>query len=123
MKLVEKYQGRQHPTLLSEGKLLEVTPVLLDVQGQPRILPPVIWPVDNYLLGYLDEHIVGQPFTHYGQNFSQVAIPGSMSNQVTRLSFIIRVLEAGAVPTPGTVIDPESVREIVAAIKDSDVAA
>jgi hypothetical protein len=103
----------------SEGKCLEVIPVIEDASGQPMILPPVIWHVENWTLGFEDWHTLSSPVTIYPQ--FQVNIPGSNSTFGHRLSFLIRVLEDGKMPAgiPVGHVDAEAVNALIQAVKDA----
>lgn len=114
MKKVEK--AGQHPELHSEGKILEVIPVILDQIGQPMMLPPALWRVEGWVLGFTEPRaITGTPWTLHMPMRS--AIPGSSSQHPHQLSFIVRVLEDGEHPTTG-VIDPAAVKAALRAYRE-----
>jgi hypothetical protein len=106
------------PILLSEGKLLEICPIIVSASGQPFMLPPVTYKVDNWLLGYSDEHVAAMPYGLYGNE--RMTIPGSSASNSSMLQFLARVLEdhPASEPAMGARIDADAVREIVAAIKE-----
>jgi hypothetical protein len=102
----------------SEGKLIEVVPVITDAGGSSMMLPPVIWEVDNWLVGFKDEHWVGMPNTFYPQ--WKIQLPGSNPSMSHSLSFLVRLLENSPDSTPhaGSRIDIEAAREIVDALRE-----
>jgi hypothetical protein len=104
--------------LLSEGKLLEICPIIVSASGQPFMLPPVTYKVDNWLLGYRDEHVASMPYTLYGSE--RMSIPGSSSAGPSMLQFLARVLEdhPASEPAMSARINADAVREIVAAIRE-----
>lgn len=114
MKIESTISGRR---IVSEGKYLEVTPLLVDEVGQPRMLPPVIWPVENWMLGYANDHALAGPWVNYVPY--RVQIPGSSANRYTQLEFLVRVLESGEQPRPAMALTEETMREFVAALKSA----
>lgn len=101
----------------SEGKIVEVTPFLETMSGQPYMLPPVLYRVENWLLGYEDYDVVARPQTYMPQFQSML---NGNRNDAVRLSFMVRVLEDGS-EGPEEVrgmIDPESVKAIVDAFRE-----
>lgn len=116
MKLVPEGE-LEYGRIKSEGKLLEIIP-WLTLNGQPFMLPPVVYRVENWLLGFRDEHYIGGPQTY--QFPARLTISGSNARDTTDLSFILRVMEDGDAPINAiATIDAESVRDIVSAIKDT----
>lgn len=105
----------QWPT--SEGKLLQILPFLDTASGTPFMLPPTIYQVPNWLLGFNDDHPIGRPQTLHIPSI--VAINGSNSNNPAMLSFMATILE----DSPSANVHPETVDrawvdEIVNAIKE-----
>lgn len=116
MKLIDKPDGTQER--VSTGKLLEIIPVIEDPSGQPMMLPPAVWPVDGWVLGYTDaQHIVGTPWTCWFPGKAE--IPGSRSAYGHRLSFVVRVMEDGEAPPRMGTIDKAAAMEICEAIRTS----
>jgi hypothetical protein len=101
----------------SEGKLLEIIPIITDTWGQPMMLPPVVYNVDNWLMGYVDEHVVAMPYTVWFNE--KVTLPGTGANSA-QLSFLVRVMERSPdalTNATGVQVDMEAVAAIVNAIK------
>ena len=98
----------------SVGKLLEVIPIVETAMGQPFMLPPVIWPVQNWLMGYRDDHPISTPITFWTQE--RLYVPGSSSSNNHRITFMVRVMEDSEQPSKG-VIRSEDVGQIIDAIK------
>lgn len=100
----------------SDGKLLEVMPWIMGPHGEPYMLPPVVYAVPNWLLGFTDDHYIGSPINLYIPY--RMDIPGSNSSASHRLSFQVRVLEQweGAGVETATV-DVEAVTALIEAIK------
>lgn len=114
MKLVPEGELK-YGRVRSEGKMLEVIPIIEDANGSPMMLPPAIWPVDNWLLGFEDHHMINTPMSFW-QNVKTV-IPGSSPNAPVRLTFLVRVLEAGEQPRAVGTIDADAVRELIQAVR------
>lgn len=106
--------------LISEGKLLEVIPLIETGDGSCFMLPPVIWPVSNELMGYRDDHVQGMPIQMWMQERAQ--IPGSVSSRWHRLGFIVRVMENSptSMPQPGTMMSTEDVQRILDAATERE---
>jgi hypothetical protein len=104
----------------SEGKMFEVTPIIEDASGQPMMLPPAVWHVENWVLGYEDWHSAHMPMTFMGQDRQYV--PGSQSNSSARFYFMVRILEDGKLPhgVPVHHIDAEAVAMLIQAVKDAE---
>lgn len=100
----------------SEGKILEIIPVI-EIMGQPYVLPPVQYHVENWLLGFRDDHPTGTPATYYFHQ--KIYLMGSNSNAPNALTFMVRVLEDGS-EGPADLrnsITTEAVNDIVNAFK------
>ncbi len=116
MKLTD---DRENP-IQSEGKLLEVIP-FIEMNGyQMFTLPAVVWPVPNWLMGFKDYHVLGNPYTIWMNDRSQ--IHGTNSAASHRLGFIVRILEASPdnEPRMGAQISAEHVTQILDAIKENN---
>lgn len=103
--------------LTSEGKLLEIIPIISDDNGVPYMLPPVIWHVPNWLAGYQDSHPIPTPTTMWMGHV--LDIPGSNSARNHRLTFQVRILEDS--PSSGiqaATVDASAVNALVEAIKN-----
>lgn len=101
----------------SEGKLIEVMPIIEDPYGQPFMLPPAVWEVENWLVGYKDEHTVGMPITFYHPE--KLQIPGSNGSAPCRLSFMTRMMERSPDSMPGSrTIDLPAAMMIAQTIRD-----
>jgi len=100
---------------MSTGKLLEVIPIIEDRSGSPMMLPPALWPVEGWVLGFTDPRfITGTPWTLCFPGKAE--IPGN-SAWGHRLWFIVRVLEDGEAPPRMGVIDKEAAMEICEAVR------
>lgn len=102
----------------SEGKLLEIMPVITDATGQPYILPPVVYRLPNELLGFREWHTLGSPLTYWGNQ--RTPINGSSASMPHDVSFYIRVLEDS--PSTGVqvaVIDEAAVAQLLEVIKEA----
>jgi hypothetical protein len=97
---------------VSEGKLIEVTPIITDAVGMPMALPPMVWPVENWVLNYTDEQVEHMPRQYMGTDRTFIA--GSYPARECSVQFMFRVLEGGAAAFPATV-DKEAVADLVAA--------
>lgn len=101
----------------SEGKMLEVIPILEDASGQPYMLPPAVWHVENWVLGFENSHSLSTPMSFWPNQRS--VIPGTSALSGVRFSFMVRILEDGEMPQ-GVVaghIDAEAVKELLQAIR------
>lgn len=110
--------GRTWDEFKSDGKTLELIPIITMPGGETFMLPPVRWDVPNELLGFMDSHPVGTPnMVEYMQN--QTYIQGSNAAYGSRLSFIIRILEysPGSEPHAAPAIDMNTVRALLKGIK------
>jgi len=116
---ITKNESDDFYSMHSEGKLLEIIPVITDMSGQPFMLPPTVYHVPNELLGYMDEHhVVGMPYQMYMRE--RLNIPGSVSNRGSDLTFLIRVLEdSPSVEIKMGHIDKEAVIAITDVIRHS----
>lgn len=114
MKLVPEGE-LEYGRVRSEGKLLEIIPSIEDGSGQPMILPGAVWPVDNWILGFEDYHYLSSPIQFF--NNMRTMIPGTRSAANHRMTFLVRILEAGAQPSPASTIDADAVKELVQAIR------
>lgn len=100
----------------SEGKLLEIIPVITDPYGQPFTLPPVVYHVPNELMGYYDDRPMAMP-----QQFfmgERISIQGSNAALNVRVTFLVRLLEAS--PSAGidvATVDIDAVKALIDAIK------
>lgn len=105
--------------MMSEGKLLEILPYIIAEDGTPMMLPPIVYEVPNWLLGYKDYHVTGMPYTiHFNE---RQPIPGSNSAYGVQLSFSVRVLEH----SPGMVsndnvatVDIDAVVHLINALRE-----
>lgn len=106
------------PSVKSEGKLIEIIPYLTDAGGTPWMLPPVIWEVDNWLVGFADDHPMHMPFTVYLTE--RIRLPGSNLMRTHDLSFLVRLMERSpdSAPISGSQIDIDAARAIIEAIKE-----
>lgn len=76
----------------SEGKLLEITPLIHDAYGTPYSLPPVHYVIENWLVGATDEY----PSIGFPRSFQTKpeALPGATNSAMyCSVSFLIRVSE------------------------------
>lgn len=104
-------------TIESEGKLLEVIPIITDPNGMPSMLPPVVWHVANENLGFRNYHALNMPMSM--MPMERVQIPGSSSYHSHTLSYYTRIMEAS--PSTGiavATVDASAVQAIVDAIKE-----
>lgn len=101
----------------SEGKCLEVIPLIEDASGQPMMLPPAVWHVENWVLGFLDYHSLPSPMQFW--HHVKTTIPGSNSANAHRLTFLVRILEDGQMPNgiPVGHIDAEAVKALIEAMR------
>lgn len=90
----------KYGVLQSEGKVLEITPLLYMMDGTMMALPPVQYHVPNWLLGFEDYHPQGMPYQMIFNGIRE-SIPGSNSRYNTQLGFMARILEN----QPGMVLD------------------
>jgi hypothetical protein len=77
--------------LYSEGKLFEVMPVILTAAGEPFMLPPTVYKVPNWLVGFEIDHPIGKPITFGPQ--SRLWIPGTNTSQNVAVEYWTRLLE------------------------------
>lgn len=104
--------------MTSEGKLLEILP-LIELNNQPFMLPPTVYHVPNWLLGYFDWHAIGNVQTVYVP--AKVAIQGSLSGTFCILSLVIRIIEASpSMNVHAADISLEAVQAIVDAIRPAN---
>lgn len=118
MKIVP--QGElEYGRIKSEGKLLEFIPILTMPDGQPYALPPVVYRVENWILGYNDYHSQGMPVNYYPQ--MDTYLHGTNSSLAVRMSFVIRIMEDSSDAPVNAIasIDAESVKDIVSVIKNA----
>jgi hypothetical protein len=88
---VKKVEPDQNGSLRSEGKILEVTPILYMPDGTLLSLPPTTYLCPNWLLGYQDFHVQGYPFVlHLNE---RTWIPGTNSAYGPMLGFTARIYE------------------------------
>lgn len=80
----------ENKRLTSEGKTLEITPLLYSPDGTLMSLPPTIYRVPGWLLGFGSEHVVGYP--HVIMYNERHVIP-SNPQRAPSLSFMIRIYE------------------------------
>lgn len=101
----------------SEGKCIEVIPVIEDAGGQPMMLPPAIWHVENWVLGFIDEHPLSMPMQFFSNQ--KTTLPGSNSANSHRITFLVRILEDGEMPNgvPVGHIDAEAVKALIQAVR------
>ena len=90
----------EYGTTQSEGKILEITPVLYMPDGTLTALPPVQYHVPNWLLGYEDYHSQNYPYNML-LNGMREQIPGTKNHWGVQLGMMARILEAH----PGMVLD------------------
>lgn len=103
--------------LMSSGKILEITPLIIDNIGVPYALPPVRYQVPNWLLGYQDEHVSNMPYTM--MSYERQTIPGSSSNAQAMVSFMIRVYEDNTdMGRELPEVTAENVQALLKALKD-----
>lgn len=101
--------------IVSEGKILEIMPILIDVFGQPFSLPPIHFELDNELLGYEKYHVLSAPMqfiTH-----ERIRIPGSMANRTTDVQIFMRLLEGGKAAHVNKMVDKEALHEFLDILK------
>lgn len=81
------------------------------------MLPPVMWEVDNWLIGFADNHPLVMPCTLWSSE--RLRLPGTNSAMTHDLSFIVRLLENSPDSTPasGSRIDIEAGRAIIDALQ------
>jgi hypothetical protein len=105
--------------VVSEGKLLEVMPIITDAAGQPMMLPPIVYRVPNWFIGYKDDHTISMPYQIYLQE--RATIPGSVSSAPHQISFLVRIMEDDPSSTPQVVasVDTEAVVGLIEAIRHS----
>lgn len=115
MKLNEDKAGVK--SIESEGKLLEIIPLIFSPVGEPLTLPPVVYRVPNWLLGFREDHYVGKPIAMY---FGERAnIPGSNASYSHQLTFFVRILEAS--PSSGieiATVDEKAVVGLIQALRE-----
>lgn len=99
----------------SEGKKIEVIPIITDAAGQPMMLPPAVWDVESWILGMNKDYVQAGPYQFYMHE--AVNLPGSQSNATHRLQFLVRILEGGANPTGVSIIDATAVALLIDAVK------
>lgn len=92
--------------LKSEGKILEITPLLYMPDGTLQSLPPVHYECPGWLLGYVDEYIIGYPYQIVFNERHQIPSDPRMAPY---LSFNIRLFERwpNMVPTMAATISEE----------------
>lgn len=115
MKLVPEGE-LTYGTVKSEGKLLQVIP-LIDTGGNQLMLPPVVYRVPNFLLGFKDWHTM-TPMAFYPQSWMQ--IPGTNSAIGNRLGFMVQIMEDS--PDCGVTVatvDADAVMALLDAIRDA----
>ena len=117
MKLDPSKRNEPGGPLVSEGKTLEIFPIITDAWGQPYALPPVIWKCPNWLLGFRDNHTVSFPITFHPND--RIYIPGTIASESVQLSFMVRLMEDSpdSAPVSGSVIDAETVSALVDAFR------
>jgi hypothetical protein len=116
MKLVPEDELK-HGRVKSEGKLLEVIPIVTDATGQPMMLPPLIWQVPNFVLGYEDWHPISMPVSFYMND--RLHIPGSNASQTHTLTFLVRMMEDSAIGAMVAHVDTEAVAALIQAVRES----
>jgi hypothetical protein len=109
----------EYGRIRSEGKILEVMPMLQHTGGQSYMLPPAYWHVENWMLGFQDWHVIASPIAIW-QN-QQSLIPGTSSAGGAQLSFMLRILEDSELPKgaqPGQ-IDAAAVKALLEAVRQA----
>lgn len=106
--------------VISEGKLLEIIPIIMDPGGQPMMLPPVVYQVPNFMLGYMDHHACAWPYQFHMNE--RIYIPGSRSSSQHALSFQVRIMEdqPGSVPATVATVDAAAVKLLMDAIIEAN---
>jgi len=101
----------------SEGKVIEIMPILYDASGTPMMLPAATWEVPSWTLGYHDNHVLRMPCTLWTPY--HWPIPGTNSNASTELGFMVRVMERwpDVAPGAGPTIDMDAAMAIMGAIR------
>jgi hypothetical protein len=107
----------RYGNIKSEGKILEIIPVLVSSNGNMSMLPPAYWHVENWILGFDDEHYMACPAVYWGSE--TIWINGSNAARPMGLRYMARVVEDGRLPVGSSVshIDAEAMREMIKAIK------
>lgn len=105
----------------SHGKVIEIIPII-EVPDQTRhMLPPAVWHVPNWLVGFIPQHWLSSPYTILSHE--QVVLPASNSARSSRLSWMLRLMEdhpAGTVDSvPIGAIDAVAVAELLDAIGEA----
>lgn len=111
-------KGYGPDSYVSEGKIFEVIPVIVDAAGQPMMLPPALWRVENWVLGYQDTHGFSSPVNFFVPMYTE--IPGSrVDGRSHKFYFLVRILEDGETPggVPLGAIDVDAVRELMQALR------
>lgn len=98
--------------LVSEGKILEITPTIRDEIGVPWALPPVTYRIPNWLLAWPDNCPMNNAITLLPH--SDIQVPAGRPGMDTRLSFTIVLRENNPemIPQPVT-LDAESVERLL----------
>lgn len=99
----------------SEGKLLEIL-MTIELNNQPFLLPPVIYQIPNWLLGFAEWHVLVAPQNIHVPSVIQVHGSGPSYCAIT---MVLRILEDS--PSMGVqhrdVITLEAVQGIIDAFK------
>lgn len=90
----------EYGQIRSEGKILEITPLLYMGDGTLTALPPTAYVCPNWLLGFEDYQTQGYPYNLSPQY--RDAIPGSNSRWNVQLGFMVRVYENNPGMVPNT---------------------
>lgn len=117
MKLVNE-GDLDYGRIKSEGKILEVTPLLYAPDGILTALPPIWYLCPNWLLGYMDHHVQQFPYTMH-DTYRQ-SIPGTNTSAAVQIGFMSRILEHSPDMVPVTgVLTQEWVGVLASAIKEA----
>lgn len=105
--------------LKSHGKVIEFIPIIEAPDMTRHMLPPALWHVPNWLVGFLPEHWLSGPYTIISHE--RVALPSSHSSRTAFLSWMVRMTEdypAGTIEAvPVGAIDAAAVAELLDALR------
>jgi len=104
--------------VISEGKILEIMPVIFTPIGEPLMLPPITYKVPNWFLGFRDNHYIGLPI-NLGNGSTRMHIPGTVSNESHRMEVWARILEDSDVGIEQATVTREAMEAFIAAFKDA----
>lgn len=96
----------------SEGKVLEITPLIYGPSGDVLSLPPVSWEIPGWLIQCNDDYIMGYPWQANLPGY--LVLPSSQTAAACRLSFMVRIMERQPESTVQAVtFDLEAVNRLV----------